>query len=78
MADILKILDHPTIFGMDPQNPERHLRLERLKIRGATYSTIGEAPSAPTEIILGYKGRRWELKISEAYETDRHGKRLVV
>lgn len=64
-----RIRDHPTIFG--------DLRIGQLHITGANYNTVGDAPSVPTSIIIGYKGRRWELTISEAFETDKHGKRIT-
>jgi hypothetical protein len=63
MADIPS---HPKIFG--------DLRLAQLHISGAVYHTVGDAPSTPTLIVLTNKTRRWELVISDAYETDRTGK----
>jgi hypothetical protein len=69
MADIPTV---PTIFdGAD---------LGRLKIRGASYKAI-ETPAGrlcvPTHFILGYKWRRWEVTVSDIYETDKYGKRLL-
>jgi len=68
MADIPTV---PTIFdGAD---------LGRLKVRGAAYKAI-ETPAGrlcvPTHFILGYKWRRWEVTVSDIYETDNKGKRL--
>lgn len=68
---------HPNIFGVDPSHPEHPFRLAQLHITGASFVTKGDAPSVPTHLIIGYKWRRWELVISDAYETDRHGKRLT-
>jgi len=64
------IPSHPKIFG--------DLRLDQLRISGAVYHTVGDAPSTPTLIVLANKTRRWELVISDAYETDRKGKPLNI
>lgn len=60
---------HPVIWG--------DLSLHQLHITGASYTTKGDAPSVPVHIILGNKNRRWELVISDIYETDKQGKRLT-
>jgi len=67
-ALLTPIPTHPTIFG--------GLRLIQLHISGAVYHAAGDAPSVPSLIVLTNKTRRWELVISDAYETDRTGKPL--
>lgn len=59
---------HPKIWG--------DLRLDQLHITGASYATIGDAPSVPTKLILGHKTRRWTLSVVEVVETDKTGTRL--
>jgi hypothetical protein len=69
MADIPTI---PKLWG--------DLRLAQLHITGASFEkreTSTGPIMAPTHLTIGNKSQRWSLDISDAFETDKHGKRLT-
>lgn len=56
------------------------LRLDQLHITGASFEkreTSTGPIMVPTHITFGHKGRRWSLDVTNAYETDRRGKRIT-